>query len=475
VKTIAEQIRDLEATRAAKAARAQEVLTKSMEEGRSTDEAEAEEFDTLEAEIKQIDGDLVRLRKAEQFAVQKGRPVVAPAAGEEPAANGTRQRAVASIGAPMVLVKTTDAEDKFKGQSYVRRLIAKAVAIDEAKELGHQGRSPAQIAEQRWGKTNPQLVQVIKAGVAGGSSDTWGSELVTADSRYTGDFIEYLYGKTLFDQLGLREVPANVTIKGQDGTASANWVGESKSIPVSTQDYSTVNLTPLKVAAISVASKELLADSSPSAEMLIRDSLVQASSQKVDGTFFSTSAASAGVSPAGMLYNLPGYNTFGPTQEGVLADLKRLVGIFQTYKNASGLVVVTTPALATSLGLMITALGQDAFPGLTGEGGMLRGFRVFTGDNVPSGAMIVMKPSDIYRIGDMGVSVQVSDVATIEQDSAPQGASDTPTAASATLMSMFGTESVAFKVVRRINFAKRRTHAVQYVDNADYGATDTST
>jgi hypothetical protein len=89
--------------------------------------------------------------------------------------------------------------------------------------------------------------------------------------------------------------------------------------------------------------------------------------------------------------------------------------------------------------------------------------------------VIMLKPSDIYRIGDMGITVSVSDVATIEQDNAPQGASDTPVAASATIMSMFGTESVAFKVVRRVNFAKRRTSAVAYVDNADYGATDTST
>lgn len=477
MKTIAEQIRDLEATRAAKAARMTEVVQKSMDEGRSTDEAEQEEFDTLDAEIKQIDGDLVRLRRLEALAVQKGRPVVSPTPGEDPAANGTRQRA-AGVSAPTIMVKrTTDIEDKFAGQSYVRKLIAKAVAIDEAKELGYPGRSPAQIAHERWGKTNPQLVEVIRAGVAGGGSGSgeWGAELVSADNRYTGDFIEYLYGMTLFDRLGLREVPANVTIKGQDGAATANWVGESKSIPVSTQDYSSVSLTPLKVAAIAVASKELLADSSPAAELLIRDSLVQASAQKVDGTFFSTSAASAGVSPAGILNGLPGYNSYGPTQAGVIADLKRLIGLFQTAKNASGLVIVTTPALATSMGLMLNALGQDAFPGLTGEGGTLRGMRVFTGDNVPSGAMILMKPSDIYRIGDTGVSVQVSDVATIEQDSAPQGASDTPTAASATLMSMFGTESVAFKVVRRVNFAKRRTSAVQYVDNADYGASDTST
>ena len=67
MKTVSDQIRDLENTRAAKGARMHEVATKSMEEGRSMDEAEAEEFDALDDEIKTIDADLVRLRKLEQM------------------------------------------------------------------------------------------------------------------------------------------------------------------------------------------------------------------------------------------------------------------------------------------------------------------------------------------------------------------------------------------------------------------------
>ncbi len=470
MKTIAEQIRDLEATRAAKAARMTEVVQKSLDEGRSTDEAEQEEFDTLDSEIKQIDGDLVRLKRLESLAVQKGRTVEQPAAGANPAKAGSEQRGAG----PAIIVKSTkDAEDKFQGQSYVRAVIAKALAHMQ----GIGGQSPWEIAQERWGKTNPTLVQVIKAGVAGGGSGSgeWGAELVTADNRYTGDFIEYLYGRTLFDRLPLRQVPANVSIKGQDGAATGYWVGESKGIPVTTADFSAVDLKPLKVGAIAVVSNELMRDSSPSAEMLVRDALVQASSQRVDATFFSTSAASASVSPAGILNGVAGHNSHGPGVDGVIADFKQLTAIFQSYKNAMDLAVVTTPDLAVSLGLMLTALGQPQFPGMTQDGGPLFGRQVWTGDNVPAGAFIMLKPSDIWRIGDSGVQVSISNVATIEQDTAPQGQSDTPVAASATLMSMYQTESTAIKVVRSVNFAKRRAHAVQYIDNADYGATDTST
>jgi hypothetical protein len=471
MKTVAEQIRDLEATRAAKAARMEEVLQKSMEEDRSSDVAEQEEFDTLDSEIKQIDNDLVRLRRLEQLSIQKGRKVEAPAKGEEPAAAASQQRGTSS---PTIIVRNSkDADDKFAGQAYTRMVIAKALAHME----GIGGRMPADIAAARWGKTNPTLVEVIKAGVAGGGSGSgeWAAELVTADNRYSGDFIEYLYGRTLFDRLPLRQVPANVTIKGQDGAATGYWVGESKGIPVTTADFSSVSLTPLKVGAIAVISNELMRDSSPSAEMLVRDALVQASAQRVDTTFLSTTAVSAGVSPAGILNGVAGHNSHGSTAEALIADFKQLTAIFQSYKNASDLAIVTTPDLAVSLGLMLTALGQQQFPGVGQDGGTLLGRMVYTGDNVPSGAFIMLKPSDIWRIADSGVQVSISNVATIEQDSAPQGASDTPVAASATLMSMYQTESTAIKVVRSVNFAKRRSHAVQYIDNADYGAADTST
>ena len=48
MKTYAEQIADLEATREAKTKRMKEVVQKSLDEGRSTDTAESEEFDAIE-------------------------------------------------------------------------------------------------------------------------------------------------------------------------------------------------------------------------------------------------------------------------------------------------------------------------------------------------------------------------------------------------------------------------------------------
>jgi hypothetical protein len=132
-------------------------------------------------------------------------------------------------------------------------------------------------------------------------------------------------------------------------------------------------------------------------------------------------------------------------------------------------VQIMTPSRAKALQLLRNSLGQREFPDIRADGGTLEGDTVFTGDNVTPGDWLLLKPSDIWKIGDTGVQVDMSDTATIEQNDAPQGAGDTPTAASATLMSLWQTEQMGFKVTRRINYAKRRTGAVAVLSNAEYG------
>lgn len=465
-KSIQDQVKDLENTRAAKAARMSELMTKATEEGRTLDAAEGEEFDTLDTEIKTVDSDLTRLRRLESLAVATAKAIQPAAVTTAAAASEVRG------GAPAILTNKHGKDEKFKGQNYTRLVIARAL-----KHMSGGEHSATSIALKRWGRENPMIAEIIRANeIAGGGSGSgeWGAELVTADARYTGDFIEYLNAKTLFFQLPLREVPANVMIKGQDGKATGYWVGESKPIPNSKPDFSAVSLTPLKVAALAVISNELLRDSSPSAEMLVRDALVEASAQRIDSTFFSASAASAGVSPAGILNGVTAIGTTGPDGENVRGDVRNLYAPFLAALNASGLVFAMNPSIGKALQLMVNALGQSEFPGISQNGGTLLGDTAYTGDNINAAHLILFKPSDIYRIGDTGVEVSMSNQATIEQSSAPVGATDTPVAMTQYMTSMFQAESTAIKVVRPINYAKRRSGCVQYIDDAAYGVVSSS-
>lgn len=450
-------LQQLREERSTKAARMEELVALFKDTGHEATDEETAEFDGLKNEVKSFDS---QIRVAEFEAINS--------AAAKPVQGKSIEQGTSSRGG-ISFVRKADPDDKFKGQSFVRMQIAKALSFIAVKEGNFM--TPAQIAEHRWGKSHPNLVNVIKAGVAGGGtgSGEWGAELAQSNTQYTGDFIEFLYAMTIFDRLPLREVPARVHIKGQDGAATGFWVGESKAISVTKPDFSDVELTPLKVGAIAVCSKELIADSSPSAEMWIRDSIAQAIAQRVDTTFLSDSAASSGVSPAGILNGLSAVTPSGTDADAVRADLMSLYQTFLAAKNASGLVQIMTPSMAKALQLLRNSLGQREFPDIRADGGTLEGDQVFTGDNVTAGNWILLKPSDIWKIGNTGVEISMSDSATIEQDSAPQGAGDTPTAASATLMSLWQTEQVGFKVVRRINYAKRRSTAVAYLSDAEYG------
>lgn len=428
------------------------IMSKAAEDARTLDDDEQTEFDSIATEVKAVDDQVARLKSLESEAAQTAKPV---------------EKTVSSrpTVSPNIHVKKADPDDAFEGQAFVRRCIAKALSHMSDGEI-----TPGQAAQMRWGKTNPQLVEVIKAGVAGGGSGSgeWGAELVSLDSQYMGDFVEYLSGQTVYHQLPLREVPHNVTIKGQDGIGTGYWVGENNAIPVSAQDFSSVNLTPLKVAAMSVISNELIRDSSPSAEMLVRDGLVEASRQTVDGTFLGAAAAVAGVSPAGILNGVTGSLASGTDADALRADIKTLYATFLAAKNAAGVHLVMDKTLAKSVSLMHNALGQPEFNNVTAEGGTLMGDPLVTGDNVTSGNFIAIKPSDIWRIGNLGAQVSISREATIEQDSAPTGESEGPTAPTGAMVSMFQTESTAFKVVVPMNYQKRRASAVELVHTAAY-------
>lgn len=458
--TLAEHIKELENTRAARVSRMAELTQKSMDESRSLDASEAEEFDEIDDEIKQIDEDLVRYRKQEKLQAGSAQPVD-PSPRKKQVDDGHQDPA--KRGAPAI-IKRQEKEEQFEGQNFTRIAIAKALSRED-------GTSPVAIAERRWGRSNPALVEAIKADVSGvgSGSGEGGGALVVLDA-YTQDFIEYLHGQTVYNRLNLRQVPANVTIGRQDGAATGYWVGESKAIPVSKPDFNAVNLTPLKVAALAVASKEWLRDSSWDAEMLVRDALVEAAAQRIDTTFISAAAGVNGVSPAGILNNISATTSAGTDGDAVANDLKELISKFVAAKNAGGqIVLVMNPALAVGMQLMRNALDQYEFPNVTREGGSVLGYDVITGDNVAANALIMLKPQDIYRIGMGSLQVSMTDSASIEMDNAPAMDTDTPTGPTGKLVSMFQTESVAFKVVMPLNFARRRTSGVQWINDADYG------
>ena len=171
--------------------------------------------------------------------------------------------------------------------------------------------------------------------------------------------------------------------------------------------------------------------------------------------------------PAGILNGVVVGTTGGATEAELIGDIAGLMRNFITAKYPiDELVWCMSPLLSLQISLMRNALGQNAFATMPNT---LEGRPVYTGHNVGIGDLILMSAGDIWKIGDGGVEVSVSREASIEQSDAPTGASDTPVGVSTKVVSMFQSESTAFKVVRSINWQKRRTGAVHYIGNASYG------
>jgi hypothetical protein len=375
-------------------------------------------------------------------------------------------------GAPAVLTRTTQAQrngDKFQGQTWARIHLAKLNAALAFKD-GNLVDVPGLCA--RLYRDRPEIAKLAHfsirrqaAGVEGGAvlSGEAGSELVALDSQFNSDFIEYLYSQTLFDRMGFKDIPSDVRVKGMDGAFTGYWVGEKRAVPASIGSFSAVDLARLKVMGLTYLSRDLIERSAPAAETLFRDGIVQAVAQAVDSRAFSTTAATANVSPAGLYQGLTGQASAGGGLADLYTDLRYIMGIFVAAKtfNASAIKLVSDKLVAKDIAHLLNPLTQEpAFKGLTADGGKLDGLDYLTGDNHVAANLCAINTNEVWKIGDSGVSVALSTDATIEADTAPTGEGVGPTAQSASMVSMFQGDMVAIKAVRDINYAYRRAQAI---------------
>lgn len=470
--TLAELLEHYRQLRVAANAQMEQLFATIAEAGRGFSTEEETTHETLQAQITKLDGDITRVEARISAAATHAAPVVIgePAIAARAAAPAAAA-AAPTRSAPAVITART-VTDRFQGQTFARLAIARALSRET-------GMAVPDVLEARFGAQATRLARWLRNPanaaneVTGGTSATWLAELY--DITGLQDFIEYLYSKTVVDKLDLRKVPPYVTFGGQDGASSGYWVGEGRAIPVTNLSLLTVSLTPLKVAAIAAISKETIRYAGPASERIVRDSLAEALIQRKDGTFFSSSAAVAAVSPAGVYNGVTPVASAGDDAAGVRADALQLLNTFVTAKNAGGLVWVMNPSMALTIGGMVNSFDQKVFPGLTIEGGTFMDLPVFVGDNVSSSYLTLVKPSDIYQVDDNSpaVEVSVSDTATIEMSSAPVANVGVPTGQTQNPVSMFQAESVAFKVVSPFNYAKRRAGAVAYVNDAAYGTPPT--
>jgi HK97 family phage major capsid protein len=457
-KSFGEHIANLKATRDEKVKRQQEIAKAAMDEGRSMNAAEQEEFDTIVDEVKRLDGDVARYSQL----AEADKASAAPVADQ---AKSNADRKANESGFEPARVKNTEKLEP--GMGFARVARCKALAK-------MHGVDPAQVAQSIYPndeKLHGALNTKAAVPAASTTNATWAGNLVLDGGAYFADFVEYLRERTVVGQISprLRRLPFDTQVLVQGSAGVAQWVGEGQAKPLTQWTYTRTKLEPLKVAAIAAATKEQLNRASIAADALIRDELARAVGAAIDGTFVSDAAAVSGESPAGIRNGvtplaLSGDGTVAGIRCDIAAFLKALVGDNLTV---SGAFWVMSEATAIDLSMATNEVGAPAFPGITPTGGTLAGLPVFTSqyvaDETAGPVVMLIKGDEIFLGDEGGIQVAMSDQASLQMDNAPtQSSIGTPTATA--VVSMFQTNSVAFLVERFINFAKRRAQAVVWAN-----------
>lgn len=469
MKTFLEQVADLKATRESNMKQMREVAQKSVDEGRSMDSAEAEQFDTLEGEIKRLDADIARLTRLADIDKASAKPVTDDEQKNQPAHGGARsgfslknteklEKGIAFARYAMCLTKAKG--DHGRAFNLARKHYPQTESIIKTLDMQAQG---ADLAE---------LLRTKAAIAAGTTTDsTWAGPLAEP-SAFMGDFIDFLRPRTLIGQAQFEPIPFNVRVGRATSGGTAKWVGQGKAKPLTKFDFNDLTTEFTKISAIAVLTQELIRFNDMSAEMRVRNLLAGCVIERADADLFDPDlAAVAGINPPGLLRGISpvsvGAIDFSDS-DSVTSAIDALWAPWDSTNLGARPAYYTVPAVARKLAGLRDALGARVFPQMTRNGGSIDGVPVrvsqYMANNGGSGGapFALVDEAEIYLADDGSVTLDARDDVALEMDSAPTSDSDTPTAAQ--MVSMWQTNSVAFRAERFIWWGKRRDSAVQWID-----------
>lgn len=443
--------------RAVKAAAQKSIMDDAAAKGETLDTQQQEDFDTLQGEIEAIDAHVKRLELMQKATIATATPVAGATAEE-----GSKTR-----GGERIQVKAQPKLDK--GIELARLAQIKAISkLDNERAVD--------VALAMYGE-NSNVYGILKATVPAGTtaSGNWAEALVSTEGGPVADFLEYLRPATILGKFGqngvpaLRTIPHNRRIVEQTGGGAAYWVGEAKPKPLTSFDFEGTTLPLLKVANIAVLSEEVIRDSDPGAQALVRDSLRDALVERLDIDFIDPAkTAVSGVSPASITN---GADTVAASGTGdaddVRLDVRSLRAKFRAANNpASSSVFIMSGNTADALSMMVNALGTDEFEGISAMGGTFMNRPVIISDYVDDANVILLNASDVYLVDGGGINIDLSREASLEMKDSSL-TQDQPTGVA--LVSLWQNNLVGLRAERAINWARRRDSSVTYLTGVAWG------
>jgi HK97 family phage prohead protease len=463
MKTIAEQIAALEAKRQASAARMDEVMRKTLDEDRTTEAAEQEEFDKLAEQVEQIDKDLIRLRKLETAKAVAAKPVIK--------AETAHEGSLARGGIPLPFAVPAK---KIPPQDYVwRSLVCKVKA--------HYTKQPVlellktEYGEEDFEPTRAVMNVITRAATIPADTVTsgWASQLV--ETSITDFFAALLPmsvypglaakgGKFSFGRAGIVSMPTRASTP----TIAGSFVAQGAPIPVRQGAFSAITFTPKKMGVISTFTREIAEHSTPSIEGLIRQAIVEDTSVAIDSVLLDATAATT-TRPAGLRAGVSATTaTAGGGLTALIGDIRSLTTalITGTNGNLRAPVWIMNPADVLAASLIPATAGGGEFPFKTElTAGTLQGYPVIQSSNVTADLMLLVDAADFVSVTGDSPSFDVSTQATIHlEDTTPLaiGTVGSPNTVAAPVRSLWQTDTIGVRMLLDLNWGLRRTGVVAW-------------
>jgi len=319
--------------------------------------------------------------------------------------------------------------------------------LARAKAVSHKSYADA---ASDWLASNgaPAMSQhLFKAAVGAGSSasSTLGSEGVAigpfSDSMRTASAFYRIWSDS-----GFIKVPMFSRVAMATSVPTAATVAEGAAVPVSRVVLNNIQLTPTRAAGLMVVTDTLLLDLGASAQAGFARQLQSVVAAAVDTKF--VDLLDDGVTPI---------SSISPTK-----DLRAALAAVPSGGDVPRLYWIASEDVGKFGSTLSTAATGPAFAAASAVGGELANLPLLISSGVPSGTLYLVDASGVAA--DAGpVTVDVSNQTDILMDSAPSGMNSATPSGTATLVSMFQTDSTALRATAVFGAAKIRSNAVAVV------------
>lgn len=328
------------------------LVEKAANDSRDLTADETKQFDDLKAEERNLSK---QIERAEYLA-------------------DTERRAA---GTPVSDNASADFDKLAAGVSVVKVIRAQM----EGRSLDGIEREYAQEAERRSGR-KAQGVFIPMQALERRANDTASAPEIVGTQHRPQDYIGALRNRLLARRLGVRVLSGlqgDVSVPKYGSSLSLGWVAEGGAVPEGTMGFDSVTLSPKHTGGKTEMSRQLIQQSSPGIEQLVRDDLTALVAQEIDKAILVGGGTNE---PTGIISTAGIQTADMPT---TWADVLALSELLQ-LENLEGTTFLSNPSVRTALASTEKVTGSGS--GFLAENGMMDSKPYMVTNQMPADSLL---------------------------------------------------------------------------------------